>query len=626
MWTCPKTGLKVPKAPLANIRWREDLLRAAEDDRGLQEDLMAASAESILFWTNAFCWTYHQFDIDPILHKPIPAKYAHNPFITWEIQDRHLAFLEEGIDIGEDRATRKSRDMGASWDCIVVFHHKWLFRPDSQLLEMSRTEGYVDERGNYKSLFIKHDYINTWMPSWMRPPNCAPGQKNRRKMHMHNELNDSSIDGESTTAHAGSGDRRLSVLLDEFSKVENGRAMRSATADVTPCRIVNSTPNPDRGAGTEFSRWINSGQIKVFTMPWWEHPDKGVGRHVVQDEITQEYKIRSPWYDNENERRSPREMACEIDMKDLEAGDAVFTHTNIDKHIALFGRDPIVRLDVNFKKGIANDAVKSIIGRRDVSKITMKMSPKGKLKVWTNLLMDRPDQSKRYIFGIDTSKGQGASNSVVSIKCKDTGQKIAEYADANTPPYEFARVVIALAIWCGGANPRRLPFLKWEKNGPGLDLGKLIVEIFGYPYFYKKKKLGVTRQKQSTTYGWHADRDGKLALLMVYDRMLAHGGYVNPSVISLEECKYYIHYPDGGCGPADLVEESAGAKKTHGDRTIADALTLDDKEIPKGKGAAVNIPGNSVGHRLNEYKKKRKAAKEMGKQWQRPYGVGSCQR
>lgn len=606
---------------MANIRWREDLLRKAENDIGLQIDLMAACRESILFWINTFVWTYHQFDIDPVTHKPVPAKYAHNPFVTWEIQDRHVTFLEEGIDIGEDRGTKKSRDMGASWDCIAVFHHKWLYRPDSQLLEMSRTEGYVDERGNHKSLFWKHDYLNTWLPRWMRPPNCLPGQKNRRKMHMHNELLESTIDGESTTAHAGSGDRRLAVLLDEFSKVENGMAMRSATADVTPCRIVNSTPNPERGAGTEFSRWMNSGQIKVFVMPWWEHPEKGQGRHIIQDEITKEYKIRSPWYDNENQRRSPREMACEIDMEDLEAGDAVFTHTNIDKHIALFGKDPIVKLDVNFKKGVANDSIPPIIKQRGVDKIVMKLNPKGKLSVWTNLLMNRPDQSKQYIIGFDVSKGMGASHSVASIKCKQTGQKIAEWVDANTPPYEFARVAIALALWCGGANPRRLPFLKWEMNGPGWDFGRMIVEIFQYPYYYRNRKIGVITKRLSKQYGWHANRDAKLALLMAYDRLLAHGGYINPSIKSLDEAKYYIHYPDGGVGPADLVEENAGARKTHGDRVIADALTLDDKEIPKDRGEAVKVPHNSFGYRFKQYKEKRKLRKEGHKKWRHPVEI-----
>ena len=36
----------------------------------------------------------------------------------------------------------------------------------------------------------------------------------------------------------------------------------------------------------------------------------------------------------------------------------------------------------------------------------------------------------------------------------------------------------------------------------------------------------------------------------------------------------YIYYSDGGVGPASLVEEHSNARKTHGDRVIADALSL----------------------------------------------------
>jgi hypothetical protein len=37
----------------------------------------------------------------------------------------------------------------------------------------------------------------------------------------------------------------------------------------------------------------------------------------------------------------------------------------------------------------------------------------------------------------------------VSIKCKETGEKVGEWADAKFPPYEFAPIVAALAIWVG---------------------------------------------------------------------------------------------------------------------------------------------------------------------------------
>ncbi len=605
IWTCPKTGLKVPKDPVKNILWREKLLRKAEHDPIFQRDLLAACGESLIFWTNTFVWTYHQFDVSPDTGERIEAIQPHNPFVTWTIQDVLLAMFEYCLKHGLDLLIDKCRDMGASWLCIVFLHWLWLFRPDSQLLEMSRTQDYVDQTGNMKALFQKHDYINGWLPKWMLPPNVLFGQKNRTKMHMKNMVNDSCLDGESTTENAASGDRRLVTLLDEFAKVEHGQLMRSATRDASYMRIINSTP---AGAGTEYSRWKNSTQIKVFILPFYEHPEKGRGRYVRKTDAG-EYEIRSPWFDHEETVRSPREMAREILRKDIESGDAFFTIHNIDKHIALFAKEPRGRYHVHFKPNTPNDRVNTLIRSRKLSAVTITKGSKGPLRVWTTLIMDRPDQTKTYIFGIDIGKGQGASESVISIKCKETGEKIAEWRDNNTPPYDMARIAIALAIWVGGRQPRRLPFLKWENNGPGWDFGKIVVRDFSYPYFHRKTKIGGVVDKKTMNYGFQTNRESKFQLLSLYDRILAHGGYINHSKYGLEQMKEYMHYSDGGVGPGSLVEESASAKKTHGDVVMADALTLDDSELPKTKYKGAQAPQNSCGYRREQVLKKKRTAK-----------------
>ena len=572
-WKCTKTGLIVPKHEIANINYRSEILRDAEYDKGFQNDLMAASRESLLFWVNTFVWTFHQFDVEGDTGERYESESVHCPFISWEIQDILFERLQWHLAHAKDILINKSRDMGASWICAIFLHWLWLFRPDSQLLELSRTEPYVDQAGNMKALFQKHDYINTWLPDWMVPPHCAVGQKYRTKMHLYNILNGSCIDGESTTEHAASGDRRLVALLDEFAKVKHGRLMRSATRDAALMRIVNSTV---AGPGTEYSKWKNDGTIIVFPLMWWDHPDKGKGRYVDQDSVTNAWKIRSPWYDAEGEVRSPQEMAREIDANDLEAGSTFFTATNIDKHIAIFGRPPKTQWDVDFAKGVPNDDIPVILKKKDVKKVTYKRVIKGRLKIWTNLIDGRPDQTLDYVIGFDLSKGQGASNTVASIKCRQTGEKIGEWVDANTPPYEMARVAMALALWVGGR--KKLPFLKWEMNGdPGYDFGKIIVKQFHYPYYYRDVKVGNVRDKKTKKYGWHSNDKSKGELLRAYDRALAHGGYINHSIPALEEAKTYIYFDDGSIGPACLVEESNAAKKTHGDRVIADALTIEDK-------------------------------------------------
>jgi hypothetical protein len=612
-WECSKTGLLVPKHEIPNIEYRERVLLDAEDDEGLQEDLMAACSESLLYWVNTFVWTYHQFDVEGDTGQRHEAREAHNPFISWEIQDSLFEQLIRHLKMGKDILINKSRDMGASWICTIFLHWLWLFRPQSQLLELSRTESYVDQAGNMKALFQKHDYINRWLPEWMVPPLCMPNQKFRTKMHMMNELNGSCIDGESTTEHAASGDRRLVALLDEFSKVKNGKLMRSATRDAALMRIINSTV---AGPGTEYSKWKNDGTIVVVPLMWWDHPDKGKNRYIKQDEVTQGWKIRSPWYDSEEKERSPNEMAREIDADDLEAGSTFFTISNIDKHIVLFGRNPLSQWDIDFKRGVANDHIKTIIKRRQLEKVAVKRVCKGKLKVWVHLIKGRLDQHYDYIVGIDISKGQGASNTVFSIKNRQTGEKVAEWADANTVPYEAARIGAALCIWIGGR--KKLPFQKWEMNGPGWDYGKQMVKTFHYPYYYRNIKEGTTSNKRTKKYGWHNNSTANELLLRNYDRALAHGGYINHSIPALQEAKMYVYYENGGIGPACLVEESSAAKKTHGDRPRADALTVEDK-THKNKSSNIEKAKKDMRTAAGRRQALKDKRIKKSKNWQKPF-------
>lgn len=622
VWTDPVTGLKVPKGRVRNLQYRTKVLERAEQDESYQSDLLTACSESLLYWINTFVWTFHQFDVDDE-----GIRYASNepdvPFITWDVQDDLFNQFLHNLDTPDlkdrDILVNKTRDMGASWCCGAFMHWLWLFRENAQLLELSRTEDYVDKAGNMKALFQKHDYINQWLPDWMVPPDCLPGQKLRTKMHLANAWNGSCIDGESTTEHAASGDRRLVILLDEFAKVKHGREMRSATRDAGLMRIVNSTV---AGPGTEYSKWKNSGKIKVFSLMWWEHPDKGRGRYVTQDELTGAYKIRSPWYDNEEATRSPQELAQEVDAEDVNAGDLFFNVPNIDRHIALFAKAPKSRHTIDFKPGVANDSIKDMLRQHSLDSVICRHSPKGPLKLWVALIEGRLDQSRSYIFGIDVSKGQGASNSVISIKCKETKMKVGEWADANTPPYELARIATALAIWVGGKS--KLPFMKWENNGPGWDFGRLVVKRFCYPFYFRARRPGNIRDKKTRLYGWQSGRREKEELLREYDRVLAHGGYVNCSREALEEARQYVYFPDGSIGPAELVEEDASAKKTHGDRVIADALTIDETDMPQGRQASISIPVNSAAWRKKQLMDKRKRQKG----WRKPFDFreATCQK
>lgn len=606
-WTCPLTGLQVPKQPEANLQWRADLLEAAEEDDELKADLITASSQSLLFFVNAFCFTLRVFESEGGEVKQ--AENQHLPFLTWPIQDKHLLRLEQCIENGESLLTDKSRDMGATWDHIALYCHRFLFRDYESHLLMSRKENTVDlldgRPANYPygmladpgTLFGKIDYLMSRLPEWMLP------QMSRKKMHLVNLENSARLDGESTNASAGSSDRRTSIFLDEMAKMAEGESVKRSTRDVTATRFPCSTPN---GAGTAYSQWRLSGQIPVFILPWWEHPEKGEGRYVTQDDLGR-WKIRSSWYDYEETQRSPKEMAIEIDMDHVGSGDTFFEGTILEEHKKLFGKQPKRTLNIKFHKDVADSAIPDKLVRRELKGVEFK--PKGPWRIWCNLHAGRPDQTKTYTMGIDISKGMGASNSVISIMCNETREKIAEFADANTPPYELARIACAAALWCGGKSR---PLIVWENNGdPGFDFGRQLVHTYHYPNIYFDRQPGTVGEKKGKRYGWRSTPEKKAQVLGELRRAYAHGGFFNHSEEALDEAATYINFENGGIGPAELTEENESARKTHGDRVIADAMCLVGViEAPKNRPSAPKYPEWSIGGRMQQWKRKQKQAKK----------------
>jgi hypothetical protein len=567
-------------------------------------------------------WTYHQFDVDPVTGEKIEAPFPDVPFITWDIQDELFDALNAHVCSGKDILINKSRDMGASWCCLAYIHWEWLFHPGGEYLEMSRTKAYVDEYGNMKALLPKHDYINKWLPYWMLPPGVLPGGKNRKCMHIKNELNGSTIDGESTTEFAASGDRRRIILLDEFAKVKYGKQIRSATGPASLCRFINSTV---AGPGTEYSKWKTSG-VDIFSLMYWDHPQKGVGRYAVQDPLTKSWEIRSLWFNIMEQQLSRSEIAQEILAQDTESGDLFFELSNIITHIALFCCAPRHRLNIDFARGVADDSIKDIIrGRKQHRglhpKVRVAMHPDGKLRVWAELIDGRLDQTYSYTIGCDISKGHGSSNSVMSVLCNETKEKVAEWKDANTPPYLLARLAVALALWVGGSQPKQLPRLIWEKNGPGKDFGKQVVTVMSYPHYYRTPKAeGAVMEGVSKKYGWQSSKDNKRTLLREYDRAIASGNIINHSYSAMEEAKTYMEYGNGTIGPAELVDDGEGALETHGDIVIADALCLLGSKKTKRESSDTDVPDThkSVAWRKRHALEKKKKRKES-RSWRQPY-------
>jgi hypothetical protein len=598
-WTCPKTGLVIPKTLDANLRWRQRILAEARTDDGLQSQLRAACSESIWFWLNAFCYTYRQKRVlEDGRTVPCTGHHAHVPFITWKVQDQFLAELVTGIETGQDILIDKSREMGASWLCLSVFHWFWQFRPACSFLEVSRNEILVDKIGDMDSLFEKHRYLNRWQPFWM-----IPRRVEDKYLHLGNGDNGSVIKGESTNGDVGRGGRKTACLLDEFAAVLNGDEIDGSTADTTACRIFNSTP---KGPGTAFHKIKKERRAKVLELPWWHHPEKGRGAFQIFDSDGK-VKWRSPWWFAEEKRRDAKWMAQEVDMDHGKAGDSVFAETEIEAHRAAHQKPPVLVGNLALADDYGDEKKKSLIAR--VEPDATRFTPGGEKpgwRFWLPLVNGRPPQDVTYTFGVDISNGANASNSCITVIADELNMVVAKYWRADISPDELGELAAFAGQWFGGANG--MAFVCWENNGPGSIFGRRLVKL-GYRSFYFQRQDNTKAEAKTTRYGWHSNPDRKGKLLAEYRCALAKDEVIQPCRESLDECLDYIYDAAGTPIPGKLREETHGGRALHGDHVIADALAHHARaELPNKKGNVRTAPQSSFAGRRDSHRQKLKSA------------------
>ena len=552
----------IPKDLTANLEYRRSLLSVAGRSKDAAKDLWIASSRDLLFYVNAFCWTY-----DP------RQKNGSIPFITYEFQDELMMDLVDRIENGGDLIISKSRDMGASWCILTVYEWLWHFRSDLSFLLVSRNEDYVDKPGNPKSLFWKIDFLHKNQPQWLLP------NFTRTKLRLSNDDNGSNIDGESTTGDVARGDRRTSIALDEFAAFDNDASYRalSSTRDATRCRIFNSTPAGTSGA---FYDLTNNEEIKHWRLHWTVHPEKAKGLYYEGK------KPRSPWYDAECKRCAhPQEIAQELDI-DFAASDyQFFDPLELNKHANEYAMPPFKVGEIEFDDKCHFKSFEE--------------QSNGRLSLWVypdaagNMPSDR-----QYAIGVDIATGTGSSNSVISVGDCKTGEKVAEFCSPTTRPDQLGRYAVALAKWFKGSNPIGA-YMIWEAPGPGRNFGDVVLEL-GYRNIYYRTNETSRSKKQSDIPGWWPTKDEKRAIYGEYRRALTNGLLINRSRPALDECREIIYSSTGWITHARSMSkmDPSGARENHGDRPTADALLYKGmSKFPVVQKVTEVIPEDSFLHR-----------------------------
>lgn len=548
---------RVPRDIRANLKWRRDAIARATVDVEYADMLREACSKDVIFFIDVFCFTY-----DPRV-EPFPKL----PFILYPFQEEAILEILRCIGV-RDLLIEKSRDMGASWIIVAAILWLWLFRPMQSFLFISRTEAYVDDPGNPKSLFWKFDFLLDNLPHWLKPRGYVKSE-HRRKLHIENPENGSVTDGESTTGNAARGDRRTAIIPDEFAAIEQGHKVLAATRDATRSRIFNSTP-----AGTNNAFYdIGKTGIKKLRLHWSSHPFKAAGLYTTDEDgnlkvidqagYPEDYepildgKLRSPWYDEECKRcASQQEIAQELDIDYLGSGYQYFDSAKIQEAVRKHAQQPIMVGDLDYDTVTAEPT-------------TFRENEKGHFKLWSFLKDGVPPLDHKYVVAVDTSAGTGASNSTIAIYDALTTEKVGMYANPFIRPEALAYLAVAIARWFGDA------FLIWERNGPGRQFGARVMELH-YGNVYCKRRTESYSQEVSDVPGWDSTKETKLILLGSYRAAVDKEEIINRDEESLLECLEYIFTPDGSIEHSRSTKklDPSGAKANHGDRVIADALSL----------------------------------------------------
>ncbi len=619
----------VPKDPVENLRWRKDTLAQAADSASVRDDLRVMCSRDILFFINAFGWT----------HDPRPNDFGISvvPFITYEYQDEALIKIAQVLG-REDVCCAKSRDMGASWLFLIAIYHDFYRSYYVSHLLVSRTEAYVDKADDPKALFWKLDFFHAQLPSWLRP------SVKRTHLNLTNLDNGATIDGTATTDDIGRGDRRKSILLDEYAAFDlnQGYLALAASQSATYCRLYNSTYQGTHGAFYDASlldipqlrfKWTRhavktrglytavANQLRILDHDFWHELTVGemreryplVGRKMKGDDADlaigrYPWRLdgweRSPWFDCEEIRTPiPAILAQEVMMEPQGSGAPAFDAQVIAELESTEASDPVATGTF-------------VYDTESAEPIEFFEADEGDMRLWLPFDMNGDPPRGYYVLGADISEGTGYSETAFVIGDRSTGEKVCEYTNRLIDKIDAAIYCAALCRWF--QSPEEVPaFCIWEDNGPGQQFGRRFMELrTGGGVYLRETKRSIRGRNKTLTPGWWSDKNTKRHLLYDYFAAIKNRNFLNRSKRALRQLYKYQYAKDGVSLTYPHSGESilAGvAGEGHGDIATADALCWQGMKemVKRDPKESYKIPDSCYAKRRDQRRKKRELAKQF---------------
>jgi hypothetical protein len=465
------------------------------------------------------------------------------PFICYPFQREIIKTIEAHIDQGKDLLIEKSRDMGASWMILYVYMHKWLFESGSDFRVGSRKEDFVDKINDIDTLLEKVRFNLKRQPEWLLPEGFKHDE-HLAYMRIVNPENGNAIIGESANPHFASGGRRKSILIDEFPKWEDSvaEAAWTATADASPCRIVNSTPV---GSGNKFAELALGTHEKIdkITLHWTLHPIKSKDCYYIDNGVKVPIadsktaftmwkngcRVRSPWYDAECERRSEADIAQELDIDYLKSGSPFFSIQALNsqkvweyiERKTVFDPIPFGRFIKVHLVNIDN-------------KIEIRESKAGWLRIF-----ELPKAGAQYVVSADTSEGLAKRDEAFCVVRDKWTRAVVACANGQYSPDDWAVKLFYIAKFF---DAECVP----ENNNHGFsvcsDLKNMDVRLY-----YTKDKDG----NSTTRAGFTTDLRTRPLMLDQLEEEVRKSVFEMRDEVLISQCKTFIYNAKNGKPEAD---------------------------------------------------------------------------
>jgi hypothetical protein len=287
------------------------------------------------------------------------------PMVLFRRQQNLIEFVNACVAGETSGLVEKSRDMGATWVCVGMSVHWFLFGGAVAIGWGSQTQDKVDRLGDPSGVFEKIRMALHHLPDYFKP---AGLDASLNYMRCVNPKTGATIVGE-VGDNIGRGGRTMVTFVDEAAYLLRPEKVEGALLETTRTRIDISSVS---GPGTVFHRKRESGvdwepgqstvkaRTNVFVMDWRDHPTKD------QD-----------WYDTRKEDLKQKGLghvfAQEIDRNYLAAAEGIII--NAEWVEAAIDADKKLGLDIETLGGQTIAALDVADGGADSNALAIRKGP-----------------------------------------------------------------------------------------------------------------------------------------------------------------------------------------------------------------------------------------------------------